>query len=86
MNENEPSEEFKAMVEGNVWHEDLTETIASLVGLIKSWPKWSWVNNPRHVKYVTITIDMRDGGFVILDDEKQRISLEQVKWQYSNDD
>ena len=89
--ENPPSEEFKTMVENNLWHGDLLETVTELLKLAVDDEKggyptnpkgWSWVKNPKDVKYVTIRIDMRDGGFVILDRNKERISLEQIKYQF----
>ena len=42
---------------------------------------WSWSKN-LGCKYVDIRIDMRDGGFVVLNREGERICLEQLKWQY----
>jgi hypothetical protein len=79
---NRPTPEFEAMVESNVWHDDLLVTVGELLKLVSDWPKWQWVKNTRPVKYITIKVDMRDGGFVMLDDDKKRISLEQVRWQF----
>jgi hypothetical protein len=77
-----PDEIFKEMVEANRWHEDLEQAITTIRGLLNAWPKWSWVKNTS-CKYIQIKIDMRDGGYVLLDRDGNRISFDQLKWQYS---
>lgn len=42
---------------------------------------WSWVRNSQ-CKYISLRIDMRDGAFVILNREGNRIPFEQLKYQY----
>lgn len=41
---------------------------------------WSWAKNSR-CKYVSLRIDMRDGDFVLLDREGNRITIEDLKRQ-----
>lgn len=43
---------------------------------------WHWPMNTR-CKYISLRIDMRDGAFVLLDRDGKRITLEQLRWQYS---
>lgn len=46
--------------------------------------RWSWAYNPG-CKYVNLRIDMRDGGFVMTNQNGERINLEQLKWQWKKD-
>lgn len=78
---NKPSKEFEEMVKANEWHTDLNETIDTTKSLLSSWPDWSWYKNQR-CKYIDIRIDMRNGGHTIRDRNGERISLDQLKWQY----
>lgn len=90
--DNNPSQAFAMMQQINLWHEgDLLETVTELLKLAVDDEKggyptnpkaWSWLNNNRSVKYITIKIDMRDGGYLLLDREGKRISLDQIKWQW----
>ena len=41
---------------------------------------WKWTKNPM-CKYIQLRIDMRDGGFVLLDRTGKRISIEELKKQ-----
>lgn len=70
--------EFEAMVRANVWHEDLQSLLDVVRFCTQPGFVWSWVRTPR-CKYVDVRIDMRDGGFVIKDQDGKRISLEQLK-------
>ena len=84
--------EFESLVEGNVWHslDELQPTMDALKLLCTPDPNsewrsitgWSWSKNPGwRAKYVDIRIDMRDGGFILLDRAGKRISLEQIQSQ-----
>jgi len=44
-------------------------------------PKWRWSRNTK-CKYVTIRIDMRDGMCLLMDRDGERISLEELAFQY----
>lgn len=75
-------ENFKAMVENNIWHDnlgDLLRTVAFCVGGMKDFT-WAWSRTPGYsCKYIDVRIDMRDGGFIVKDRDGKRISLEQLK-------
>lgn len=89
--------EYQAMIEANKWHDmpELDEFIRVIKQL--SSPKvydergnfisgnhsWSWSQNYQ-CKYITLRFDMRDGGFNLCADKIGRISLDQLKWQYSD--
>lgn len=82
-------------IDKNQWHErdDLQELIdfIRLASKEKVYSKegnfvegnnyWSWAKNMR-CKYVTIRFDMRDGAFVLCDKDGNRITLEDLKFQY----
>jgi len=46
--------------------------------------EWCWTKNTP-CKYVEIVIDMRDGGFTILDRDRNIMSFEALKYQYSKE-
>jgi len=46
--------------------------------------EWSWTRNSR-CKYVDLRVDMRDGGCIIMDNKGERISPEQLAFQYSKE-
>lgn len=101
--ENTPSPEFVAKVNANSWHdrEEFDEVVATIKALSEppKWTekgdyapgsnRWSWSRNIS-CKYVTVRIDMRDGGFVLCaaghPGRGERISLDQLKWQYSSEE
>jgi hypothetical protein len=75
----EPSDEFKAMLNANKWHDrSEIDRFIEVIKKLSEAPKWteagdyapgsnrwSWARN--HVcKYVDLRFDMRDGGFVLL--------------------
>ena len=70
--------DFEQMVVENVWHSfnDLDFIFKNIQAIVRD-KKWSWIRNPR-AKYIDIRIDMRDGGFVLLDQDRVRISLDQI--------
>jgi hypothetical protein len=86
---NTPSPEFSKMVETNTWHkpQELDELISTLKKLVTTKADnfydraWSWVLNSR-CKYIDIRIDMRDGAFILHDRDMERISIDQLKYQY----
>lgn len=87
--------EHDALVEKNEWLDNFDEVIAfiKLASAPKKWTEkgasipgecyWTWVKN-NQCKYINIRIDMRDGGFVLLNRDGQRISLKQLQWQYGD--
>lgn len=94
-----PSAEFSAMVERNEWHDrseidKFVEIIKRLSaesvwddkgGKIPGKDYWSWAYNP-DCKYIDLRFDMRDGGFVMRADEEGRISLDQLQYQWTDDE
>lgn len=76
-------EDFEHMVESSVWQKNISEVIALIQELSAKYnPKWNWLNSPE-CKYISLKIDMRDGGFIIMDREGNRISVEQLSYQWS---
>lgn len=65
----------------NVRESNLTQTfdtVARLARESRDWDKadaWRWVRNYQ-CKYISIRIDMRDGGHIIMDRDGTRIDLE----------
>lgn len=89
--------EHDKLIEANEWLTDLDSVVAfiKLATVENPWESdgntlkpgainWSWARNSRCCKYINIRVDMRDGAFVLLDQDKQRISLKQLQWQYSS--
>lgn len=87
--------EHDALVEKNEWLTNFDELIAFIKrastgkiydskGMeIPGNSYWTWVKN-NQCKYINIRIDMRDGGFVLLNRDGERISLKQLQWQYGD--
>lgn len=65
----------------NEWHsiQDIDELI-SIIKQCATCPDftWSW-SRDFSLKYISVKIDMRDGGFLILDREGTRIDLDRIK-------
>lgn len=82
-------EEYAARVDRNHWHDrpELQTFIAKILELsgneTLSDSSWSWARNSA-CKYVDIRIDMRDGGFILVNRHGQRINLAQLEWQYQS--
>ena len=82
---------FETKVQHNIWDRDLNEVIKTINELTEGsdkfdWDKnWMWIRNGR-CKYISIRIDMRDGAFVLVDRDGERISLEHLKFQYDYKD
>lgn len=45
---------------------------------------WSWVRNTS-CKYLDIRVDMRDGGCIVKDGNGERIGIDALNWQWSNE-
>lgn len=78
---------FNQMVEMNMWHDrseldKVIETIKKLSDESDDNP-WSWAYN-HECKYVDIRFDMRDGAFTLMNQNRERICLEQLEWQYKS--
>jgi hypothetical protein len=81
-------------IEDNEWHPlcDLDRVIEVLKDLAEPDPHgkdgseipglryWTWIKNTK-CKYVSIRIDMRDGGFVLLDRGGKRVLLKDIEHQ-----
>ena len=90
--------DMKSRHENNVWDENLDQVIAFIKaatapdsekfdenGRYKpDANRWSWARN-MDCKYVNIRIDMRDGGFILIDSKGKRISLDALKFQYKGE-
>jgi len=70
-------------IEKNSWDHNLDQVVDTIKECLNS--DWSWSANS-DCKYVGIRIDMRNGGLVITNRGDQRISIEQLKYQYGNTD
>ena len=90
-----PPKYFIDMVNKNKWH-DASELPRYLEAIKKfSSPRtydgkefsntWSWSRN-WNCKYIELRFDMRDGGFVLLNDLKERICIEQLEYQWNSDE
>lgn len=80
------TESFQYKIDHNIWEEptDLQGTLDVIKQLSdEEKSTWSWARN-HNCKYLNLRIDMRDGGFLILNDENERISMDQLLWQYSS--
>jgi hypothetical protein len=92
MDDNNPSPTDQERFNKNVWDDNLDEVIALIKRLTDNdrfndkgeWKpnanRWAWIHNNR-CKYISLRIDMRNGGFVILDRDGERISLAQLEYQ-----
>ena len=63
----------------NHWHSKVRTFLKQIAS-----PDWCWASNSRF-KYLNIRVDTRNGKFLIFDDQKRRVDIEQVLWQYSED-
>lgn len=63
--------------------DELKDTIALIEQMAEHGGTWQWWKNPE-CKYVSIRIDMRDGGFIILGRDGKRISLADIQYQYGD--
>lgn len=78
--------EFQEKVDRNSWHdrEEFDSFIAKIKQLsLEDNNDWCWAYNSE-CKYVDIRIDMRDGGFIVMDRLKRRINLPILEWQYKS--
>lgn len=76
--------DFKDKVENNIW--ERPSNLQKLIDFVKEATKerfggWQWTRNSK-CKYIDIRIDMRDGGFILLDRDRNRISFDDLKYQY----
>jgi hypothetical protein len=76
----EESEQFESRIASNSWETNLDETVNCIKELTSEDSDWTWAYNWT-CKYICLRIDMRDGGFLILNDNGERISLDRLKWQ-----
>jgi len=82
----------KEKMEKNIWENNFYEVVSVIKELSKKHTfdkdgnyeknsnRWAWFKNSK-CKYISLRIDMRDGGFIILDRDDNRISLEELKSQ-----
>jgi hypothetical protein len=62
------------------WETNVDEVLAFIKKASADHTFWSWVKNSK-CKYVSLRFDMRDGAFVILDRDKNRITFDELKGQ-----
>lgn len=71
----------------NVWEDG--KTLDGVFKFIKEATTgkhdWWWIKNSK-CKYVSLRIDMRDGGFIILDRNNERIEFTELEYQYQIED
>lgn len=73
--------EIEDMIKANIWHEDLSVLFSEVLALLaKERDEWVWYKNGP-CKYINIKIDMRDGGYILMDRDGGRISLDELKEQ-----
>lgn len=60
------------------WDIDFNEITSTLKEILSS--KWSW-RRSNDYKYITVKVDMRDGGCVLENRFGQKITLEDLKHQ-----
>lgn len=77
------SPDEKQRINANFWDENLDEVIATIKEFSCEKATWSWIKN-MDCKYVKLTFDMRDGAFVIINKNGERISLAGLKYQYKS--
>ena len=75
----EPSEKNESKFYHNSW--DNIVDIGKAVTTALKDKEWSWAKNTR-CKYVSIRIDMRNGGAILVSRGGERISIEQLQYQY----
>jgi hypothetical protein len=71
---------LKAKIEQNIW--DHLDDFLKVYETMKKG-EWSWTKNI-DCKYIDLRIDMRDGGCII-SAKGERITPEQLAWQYSKE-
>ncbi len=78
MTEQESKLTLKQKEERNIW--DHIDVVFSVLQKVKN-REWSWSRNQK-CKYLNLRVDMRDGGCIIMDREGNRISPEDLEYQY----
>ena len=68
--------------EANIW--DNIEDFLKVLKMMRE-KKWSWINNSP-CKYVNLRVDMRDGGCIIMNREGERISPQELEYQWKKED
>lgn len=79
------SDSLKKKIEANIWDDIQRDFLPVLQRALLPYGdphKWVWSRNT-DCKYVELRVDMRDGGCIICDRHGNRISPEQLQWQYS---
>ena len=79
-------ERLQDMIENNIW-DNIREVFAAInrVSYLRDNWKWTWAKN-MHCKYISVRIDMRDGGCILSDRNGNRISIEDLEYQYSKEE
>lgn len=68
------------MINRNIWHTDTKDLFDAVLECLSGKWRWSRTKN-MNCKYITIRIDMRDGGYLLYDDSGKRIDTEELKYQ-----
>lgn len=69
---------FEEKLEKNIW--DRLEDFLEILRAAKRGA-WVWWRNSKF-KYVNIRVDMRDGRCVFIDDDKKRVDINDIRYQY----
>lgn len=72
------TEEKTAM---NSW--DMIDSVGKVIKMVRA-KEWSWVSSA-DCKYITVRIDMRDGGCIIKDRSGKRIGPDRLAFQYTKE-
>lgn len=69
---------FEVKVKNNVW-----DSMLDILKILRDvrHGKWFWYRNSQF-KYVNIRVDMRDGRCIFLDNNGNRVDIENIKYQY----
>ncbi len=70
--------ELQEKIATNTW--DSIDDFLAVLGEMRGG-KWSWMKNTK-CKYVTLRVDMRDGGCIIKDRDGNRIDPKDLEYQF----
>ena len=79
----EPDEKNASKFYHNSW-DKLKEVGEAVVEVLKD-KEWSWIRN-WGCKYISMRIDMRSGHCVLVNKDGERISIDQLKYQYKGEE
>lgn len=70
-------------IEKNIW-DHVNDIIPAIASALKD-KKWSWARSKDFkCKYIDVRIDMRSGHCLLLNSDNERISIEDLQYQYES--